>query len=67
IFGADLAISMLVLAASTWIAGITIDAGVSPRAVAVGTGVAMLAPVILWALALRLWRAEAPEGRESST
>lgn len=67
IFGADLAISMLVLAASTWIAGITIDAGVSPRAVAVGTGVAMLVPVILWALALRLWRAEAPEGRESST
>ncbi len=67
IFGADLAISMLVLAASTWIAGRTIDAGVSPRAVATGTGVAMLVPVITWALALRLWRAEATEGRESST
>ncbi len=56
IFGADLAISMLVLAASTWIAGRTIDAGVSPRAVATGTGVAMIAPVIIWAFALRLWK-----------
>ncbi len=55
IFGADLVVSMLVLAASTWIAGITIDAGISPRAVAVGTGTAMVIPVIMWAFALRLW------------
>ena len=56
IFGADLAISMFVLAAATWIAGQAIDAGISPRAVAVGTGAAMFAPAAMWAMALRLWR-----------
>jgi len=55
-FGADLAISMFVLAAATWIAGQAIDAGISPRAVAVGTGAAMFLPAAMWALALRLWR-----------
>ena len=58
IFGADLAISMFVLAAATWIAGQAIDAGASPRVVAVGTGAAMFVPAVLWALALRLWRSE---------
>ena len=56
VFGADLAISMLVLAAATWIAGQSIDGGVSPRAVAVGTGIALFVPAAIWALALRLWR-----------
>jgi hypothetical protein len=56
IFGADLAISMFVLAAATWIAGRSIDGGISPRMVAVGTGVAMFLPATLWGLALRLWR-----------
>ena len=55
IFGADLAISMFVLAGATWIAGQVLDAGISPRAVAFGTGAAMLVPAVLWALALRLW------------
>jgi MFS family permease len=58
VFGADLAISMSVLAAASWIAGQAIDAGVSPRAVAVGTGVAMLVPTAIWAMALRLWPKE---------
>ena len=35
VFGADLAISMLVLAAASWIAGQAIDSGVAPRTVAV--------------------------------
>jgi predicted MFS family arabinose efflux permease len=61
IFGADLAISMFVLAASSWIAGRVIDAGFSPRAVAVGTGVAMFLPAAMWAFALRLWRPNAVE------
>jgi MFS family permease len=56
IFGADLAISMFVLAASTWIAGQAIDAGISPRTVAIGTGLAMFLPAAMWAFALRLWR-----------
>jgi len=55
IFGADLAISMLVLAAATWIAGQAIDGGVAPRAVALGTGVAMFVPFAIWGLALRMW------------
>ena len=58
IFGADLAISMLILAAAAWTAGQAIDRGVSPRAVAFGTGVAMILPSVVWALALRLWRPE---------
>jgi hypothetical protein len=56
IFGADLAISMFVLAASTWIAGQAINAGISPRTVAIGTGLAMFLPAAMWAFALRLWR-----------
>jgi hypothetical protein len=56
VFGADLAISMLLLAAATWIAGQSIDHGISPRAVAVGTGIAMFVPSAIWAWALRLWR-----------
>jgi hypothetical protein len=67
IFGADLAISMFVLAGATWIAGWAIDAGITPRAVAVGAGVAMFVPAALWALALRLWRAEPARKREITT
>jgi len=66
IFGADLAISMLILAAATWIAGQAIDRGVSPRTVAFGTGVAMILPSAVWALALRLWRPE-PGGDDPTT
>src|SRR5271165_2325175 len=55
IFGADLAISMLVLAAATWIAGLAIDGGVAPLTVALGTGVAMFIPAAIWGLALRMW------------
>lgn len=55
VFGADLAISMLILAAATWIAGQAIDGGVSPRTVAVATGAAMIVPSVIWGLALRLW------------
>jgi MFS family permease len=64
VFGADLAISMLVLAAATWIAGQAIDGGVSPRTVAVATGLAMIVPSVIWGLALRLWR---PQSASSSS
>src|SRR5271165_1025584 len=66
-FGAELAISMFVLAAATWIAGQTIDGGVSPRAVAVATGVAMLIPTLLWGFALRLWSGEIRNGDGATT
>ena len=58
VFGADLAVSMFVLAGASWIAGWAIDAGISPQAVAIWTGAAMFVPAALWALALRLWRSE---------
>ena len=64
VFGVDLAISMLLLAAATWTAGQSIDHGVSPRAVAMGTGVAMSLPSCIWALALRLWKSS-PQARKS--
>ena len=58
VFGADLAISMLFLAAATWIAGQAIDHGIPPRSVALATGIAMLIPSAVWALALRLWKSK---------
>lgn len=58
VFGADLAISMLVLAAASWIAGRAIDGGLAPRTVTAATGIAMLVPMVAWALAMRLWRTD---------
>jgi len=67
IFGADLAISMLVLAVASWLAGEAIDAGWAPRTVAVATGVAMLIPVGTWSLALRLWKSDPAASSTSKT
>lgn len=64
VFGADLAISMLVLAAATWIAGQAIDGGVAPRTVALGTGVAIFVPATIWGLVLRMWPSD--DERETS-
>jgi hypothetical protein len=66
-FGADLAVSMFVLAAASWIAGQALDAGISPREVAVGTGVAMFVPAAMWAIALRLWRPNSEIKRQTAT
>jgi hypothetical protein len=46
-----------------WIAQIVI----SPRMVAIGTGVAMFLPAAMWALALRLWKPDSTEVGASST
>jgi hypothetical protein len=67
IFGADLAISMFVLAAASWVAGQALDSGVSPRTVAVGTGIAMFLPAAMWAMALRLWRPKSETIGEGTT
>lgn len=67
VFGAELAISMFVLAGAAWVAGQAIDFGVSPRAVAAATGVAMLVPASVWALALRLWNSGSNPGGDTST
>jgi MFS family permease len=57
VFGAELAISMFVLAAAAFLAGHEIDIGISPRVVAAATGLTMTLPAVAWACAMRLWRA----------
>ena len=56
VFGAELAISMLVLAAAAFLAGRAIDAGIWPGTVAVATGMTLAIPTLGWAWAMRLWR-----------
>ena len=53
VFSADLGFSMLTIAAGAYLCGRLLDAGVSTRAVATGTGLVMLIPAALWALAIR--------------
>jgi len=53
VFSADLGFSMLTIAAGAFLCGRLLDAGISARAVATGTGLAMLIPAALWSLAMR--------------
>jgi len=53
VFSADLGFSMLTIAAGAYLCGRLLDAGLSARAVATGTGVVMLIPAALWILAIR--------------
>jgi hypothetical protein len=53
VFSADLALSMLTIAAGAYLCGRLLDVGVSARMVATGTGLVMLLPAGLWALAMR--------------
>jgi len=53
VFSADLALSMLTIAAGAYLCGRLLDVGVSARMVATGTGLVMLFPAGLWALAMR--------------
>lgn len=54
VFSADLGFSMLTIAAGAYLCGRLLDAGLSARAVATWTGVVMLVPAALWALAMRM-------------
>jgi len=54
VFSADLALSMLTIAAGAYLCGRLLDSGVSARMVATGTGLVMLLPAGLWALAMRV-------------
>ena len=56
VFSAEFAFSMLVLSIVSFGAGVLNDAGVPLRTLAFGTGVAMLAPFLLWVAAQRMWR-----------
>jgi len=56
VFAADLGFCMLLMAVSGYAASVAIDCGISVRTAAFFTGVAMLAPALLWFWAMRLWR-----------
>src|SRR5258708_4118300 len=53
VFSADLGFSMLTIAAGAFLCGRLLDAGVAARSVATWTGLVMLIPAVLWALAIR--------------
>jgi predicted MFS family arabinose efflux permease len=55
VFSAELGFSMLTLALGAYVTGVLLDHGVTPRAVALGTGLILLLPAGAWAWALRLW------------
>ena len=62
VFAADLGFSMLMIAASGYLASLAIDRGAGVRTVAAWTGVAMFVPALAWLWAMRLWRdAKEPE------
>ena len=54
VFSADLGFSMLTIAAGAYLCGRLLDAGVAARTVATWTGLVMLIPAALWALAIRV-------------
>lgn len=53
VFSTEFALTMLVLALSSFVAGRLVDAGVNVRTVAIGTGAAMFLPAIVWSVASR--------------
>src|SRR5271166_739908 len=54
VFSADLGFSMLTIAAGAYVCGRLLDDGISARTVATWTGLVMLIPAVLWALAMRV-------------
>lgn len=56
VFSADFGICMLGISASSYLCGVALDWGVSPRSFAVVIGFVMLAPAAAWAVALRRTR-----------
>jgi hypothetical protein len=57
VFSADLGLGSLSFAVTAYLAGVFLDAGFSARTVATSTGLIMLVPAIILALALRTGRA----------
>jgi hypothetical protein len=58
VFAADLGFCMLTIAVGAYLCGRLLDWGISARTVATGTGLIMLIPAALWALAMRAWKDE---------
>ena len=55
VFSAEFAFSVVTMSASSYAAGALIDHGLSARLVAAWTGMIVLIPAMLWAMALRRW------------
>lgn len=55
VFSAEFAFSMLLLSAVSFGSGVLSDAGVPVRVLALGTGIVMFAPFLLWVFAQRWW------------
>ncbi|HXM69053.1 MAG TPA: MFS transporter [Candidatus Acidoferrum sp.] len=66
VFSADLGFSMLTIAAGAFLCGRLLDAGVSARTVATWTGLVMLIPAALWALAMRFGRKKTEESSDQN-
>lgn len=56
VFSAEFAISMAALAVVSYASGVLLDNGVNVRMLALWTGIALLAPLLAWVYAQRLWR-----------
>ena len=66
VFSADLGFSMLTIAAGAYLCGRLLDAGITARTVATYTGLVMLIPAVLWALAMRVGESGAAEASNRS-
>jgi hypothetical protein len=60
VFSAEFASHMLTLSVTTYAAGLLADQGTSVYTLATWTGLLILVPAILWAMAQRLWRPAIP-------
>ena len=56
VFSADLSVVTLMMAISTFCAGRILDAGISPRELAVGVGLTVMLPAAGWLWAQSLWK-----------
>ena len=57
VFSADYGLCMLTISASSYLAGVALDFGVSPRTFSVVLGLSMILPAAWWILAMR-WTAD---------
>ena len=56
VFAADYGICMLTISASSYLAGLSLDLGVSPRTFALAMGLLMLLPAAAWSVAMKRTR-----------
>ena len=66
VFAAELGLTMFVLACVSFIAGRVLDAGVSPRMLVFGAGLAMIVPFVWWTAMQRHWREDSQSSSSNS-